>query len=531
MILADITVEIRDKTLTRLGQVRHEELDLELSDLHNNVGSWRLRLTADHPLAGALRQPGSGIVVTGPDGHEAFSGPTARQESRATADDPAGTITFEGVTDTVLLADHLALPDPTNPDLDGQALAHDVRTGPAESVMHAFVAANIGPAAPAERRPTGLLTSHLVMGADLARGEQVTKSTRFAILGDLLAELAGPDSLGFRIIQRGASLAFETYQVNDRSAEVRLDVYNNTLAGHRVAVTPPGATRVLVAGQGQLTERQFLEIETAESLAAEGAWGRRIERFVDQRNTDDWDELARAGQEVLDEEGFAALAVQAVPMEDSSMQFGRDWYLGDRVGVTVEARPLASTVTGYILRANSEGFRIGALIGSPRADPSSASRLGIAEKRISLLERNAENPNTLPDPQVLSYSNAIPVTATSWADLPNLGTISLTLPQDAIVQVELGAWLSAGYVDSTTIRCGVSVNGTAPQSWAGGAWGQVLYVGTHGAQPGGGQHSTSMTTRLDAGSYTFRARAYKTGNGATGVAYPALRVTPIRWAN
>jgi hypothetical protein len=392
--LSDITVEVRDKNLTRLGLIRHEELDLELSDLHNNIGSWKLRLAVEHPLAVALRQPGSGIVVTGRDGDEVFSGPTIKQENAATADDPAGTITFEGVTDTILLADYVALPDPTNPDLDSQTKAHDIRTGPAETLMHAFVNANIGPAAPAARRPAGLLASKLVMGSNLARGAAITKSARFPVLGNLLSELAGPDNLGFRIIQRGNTLRFETYQVVDRSTEVRLDVYNSTLAGHRVAITPPGATRVLVAGQGDLTERQFFEMETAESVAAEAEWGRRIERFVDQRNTDDEAELQRAGKEVLDEEGFATLAVQAVPMEDSAMEFGIDWYLGDRVGVVVEHQELASTVTGYVLKASKDGFRLGALIGDPVGfDPSAAlsKRVGSAENRISALERNAEN--------------------------------------------------------------------------------------------------------------------------------------------
>lgn len=394
MQLSDITVEVRDKNLSRLGMIRHEELDLELSDLHNNVGLWMLRLGVEHPLAGALRQPGSGIVVTGPGDTEVFSGPTVRQENVATADDPAGTITFEGVADTVLLADFVAFPDPTNPDPETQTLSHDIRTGPPETLMHAFVNANLGPAAPAARRPAGLLASKLAMGADYARGAAITKSVRFKVLGNLLSELAGPDSLGFRIIQRGDGLVFETYQVVDRATEIRLDVYNNTLAGHRVAVSPPGATQVIVAGQGELTERQFLALNTPDSVAAEAEWGRRIERFVDQRNTDDWAELERAGTELLAEEGFSALAIQAVPMEDASMNFGNDWYLGDRVGVVVEHQELASTVTGYAMKVNKEGFNLGALIGDPTgfdADAALGKRVGNAEKRISELERNAEN--------------------------------------------------------------------------------------------------------------------------------------------
>jgi hypothetical protein len=57
-----------------------------------------------------------------------------------------------------------------------------------------------------------------------------------------------------------------------------------------VAVSPPGATRVLVAGQGNREDRQFIEMTSTDATAAEALWGRRIERFVDQRNTNDEEE-------------------------------------------------------------------------------------------------------------------------------------------------------------------------------------------------------------------------------------------------
>jgi hypothetical protein len=232
------------------------------------------------------------------------------------------------------------------------------------------------------------------MGPNLARGPVVAKSARFPVLGTLLAELAIVANLGFRVVQRGDRLVFETYAVTDRTAEVRLDVYNNTLAGHRVAISPPGATRVIVAGQGDLEDRTFLHLSTAQALAAEAQWGRRIERFVDQRNTDDRAELTQAGMEVLTDEGFTSLAVQAVPMEDTAMDFGTHWNVGDRVAVVVDGQELASTVTGYVLKTDSEGFRLGALIGDPVGfDPNAAvnKRLQRTENRVSALERHVKD--------------------------------------------------------------------------------------------------------------------------------------------
>lgn len=385
MRLSDLTVEVRDKALTRVGLIRPEELDFELADQHNNVGSWRLSLPAEHPLVPVLRQAGSGIIVTGAS-DVLCSGPTVKPEFSNTSQDPAGTATFEGVTDTIALADALAWPEPTNPDPVTQTLSHDVRTGAAETLMHAFVNANIGPGAVASRRKASL-----TMGPDLQRGPVLRKSARFPVLGNLLTELATLAGLGFRVVQRGDGLVFETYSVDDLTGEIRLDVYNNTLAGQKVAMSAPGATRAIVAGQGDLTERQFVAVDTPESIAAEAEWGRRIERFVDQRQTDDWDELRQAGEELMAEEGFTSVAVQAIPMEDSSMQFGRDWYMGDRVSVVVEGQELDSIVTGYVLKANASGFRVGAVLGENEAfdrDAALDKRVQSTERRVSALERN-----------------------------------------------------------------------------------------------------------------------------------------------
>ncbi|MEU9126577.1 siphovirus ReqiPepy6 Gp37-like family protein [Kitasatospora sp. NPDC048540] len=397
MRASDITVEVRDKTLARQGVIRPEELVLELSDQFNNVGTWKVVLASEHPLASVLRTPGSGIIVTGPT-DVLMSGPTVASELASTPEDSSGTVSFEGVSDSVVLNDMLAIPEPSNPDLAAQKLAHDSRTGPAETVMHAYVSANIGPTAPAARRRGGL-----TMGTNLGRGPTVSKSARFPVLGDLLAEIAVVANLGFRVVQRGNHLVFETYAVVDRSREIRLDARNRTLSGQRVSIAPPKTTRVLVAGQGDLTARQFLLVDNATSLAAEADWGRRIEKFVDQRNTDDWAELQQAGDETLADEGSTTIAVQAVPVEDSSMAFGIDWHLGDHVGVVVEDQELSSTVTGMALKANADGFFLGALLGDPTGfnlDAALHRRVRDSESRISALERTAEGGNS--DSQLMS---------------------------------------------------------------------------------------------------------------------------------
>jgi hypothetical protein len=230
------------------------------------------------------------------------------------------------------------------------------------------------------------------MGTDGARGPIINQSARFPVLGNLLTEIALLGKLGFRVVQRGANLVFETYALTDRTAFVRLDVRNGTLSGQKVGISPPGVTRAIVAGQGDLTERQFLQVDTPESIAAEADWGRRIEQFIDQRNTDDWKELQQAGDEALEDAGFTAINVQVVPMEDSQARFGKEWGLGDNLVVIVDDQELASTVTGYVIKADRDGFRLGALLGDPTgfdADAALNKRVTNTENRLSNLEANS----------------------------------------------------------------------------------------------------------------------------------------------
>ncbi|MFD6636774.1 siphovirus ReqiPepy6 Gp37-like family protein [Micromonospora chalcea] len=530
----DIIVEVRNRELVRLGQILPEEVTLEASLLRNNVGTWKLTLPAAHPLVPALRTPGSGIIVTGPN-DVLFSGPTVKPENAVTMDSPGGTAAFQGVTDDIILADMLAAPDPPNPDLATQTKSHDTRTATAEDLLHQFVDVNVANNAPAPRR-----RPRLVRGPNLHRGTIMTKSARFPVLGELLAEIALVDNLGFRVVQRGSDLKFETSQAVDRYGDIRLDVDNGTLAGHRVTTSPPGATQVIVAGQEEGVKRQFLHLNTPASLAAEVEWGRRIERFVDQRQTDDWDELRQAGMEVLTEEGFSTLSIQAVPAEDAgTMEFGRDWDLGDRVAVVVEGQELVAVVSGCVIKLGPDGLKVGVTIGDPGGFDTSASlstRVQGVESRVSLLERNAEvaAPPPLPDPLVTSAPGGN-VTATSWTNLPNIGALSLNLARDAIVTIEYSAWLNINSGGSaTTLRVGVSCDDADPEALLGGGWGQVLFQ----SSPSGNAdmsvyagQSTTVTGKLAAGSHTFELQAYKTGGRTTAVNNPVMRVTVHRWAS
>lgn len=414
MNLDDITVEVRDKNLTRLGVIQPQDMDFDCQNIFTNTGTWRLTLPSEHPLAAELRSPGAGIVCTDADGLEFFSGPTVKPELQQTPEDLLGSVTVEGISDDHVLADALAYPDPAVGDATAQTKARDERTGTAESLLHQFVSANIGPTAPANRRK-----AILDMGANGNRGATIAKGARFPVLGLLLTEIVAGQDLGFRVIQRGDRLVFETFAVTDRTGEIRLDVRNGGLSSQRVATSPPGATRVIVAGQNEGVDRQFLTADTPASIAAENAWGRRIERFVDQRQTDNWDELQQAADEVLAEEGLSGITIQVVPTDDSPMRFGRDWFLGDRVTVVVDDQELTAIATGMALKVDQEGSRFGVLVGDPtgyNTDALIRKRIVKTEQRLSALERVEPKAATPEGGQSMNFSFA---TAVETWDLPH----------------------------------------------------------------------------------------------------------------
>jgi len=131
MLPDDLTLEVRDRTLARLGTIPPRDLIGEFRIVDSAVGDWSLTLPADHEMGPALRTPGAGIILTGPAG-VICSGPMTSAKVTVDQDGGAGTLTVAGVTDEIVLWDTLAWPDPTF-DFDlgdfTMDVAYDVWTG------------------------------------------------------------------------------------------------------------------------------------------------------------------------------------------------------------------------------------------------------------------------------------------------------------------------------------------------------------------------------------------------------------------
>lgn len=385
MNINDLTVEVRDGNLARVGQLLPADLvGFKAVIRFRNVGNWSLTLPVGHAMAEALRQPNAGLIVTGANG-VLFSGPTRRAMRSQTRDDRLGTWEISGVTDEAVLGERLAYPTPSTADVTAQTSDYDTRTGLASTVMYQYVQANIGSTAPVLRQVDGL-----TLATDSGIGSTVTGKARFDVLGVLLDKLASIDGLGFEIVQNGAALEFRVYEPVDRSAYVRMDVENNRLSKAEYTYTAPTATRAIVAGSGAGVDRTFVEVTTADSTAAEGLWGRRIEVFKDARSSGDLTELAQTGVEELADKGKTIEAISVSPNDDLTMVFGSDWYLGDRVSVVVGDATISQIVTEVGFSIAADGVRIGATVGEPAAvDTDAAAETSASQDdRISNLERN-----------------------------------------------------------------------------------------------------------------------------------------------
>lgn len=384
MQLSDLTIEVRNNNLERVGQLTPADLVGFTAVLRDKeVGSWSIKLPVGNLLAEELVKPDAGIIVSTDQG-TLLSGPTVSVVLSQDTDNPEGTYEITGADDNIVLTERLAYPTPATSDVAAQTTPYDVRTGAAETVLKGYVNANIGPGAPTVRRVPGLTVE-----TDLARGNTVTGSARFTNLQELLRGLADVGELSYTVEQVGTGLVFQVTSPADRSAYVRLDLYNGRLKSSDYAYSQPLTTRVIVGGDGDDAARTFLERTSTDSLAAETLWGRRIETFVDSRSTTVTAELQAAADEVLVKDGKTQLSVTIAPSDDQTMLFGRDWNLGDKVTVVVGSTELVAVVTEIGLLISEDGVRIAATVGEPRGldyESQILTRQLNAAQRIAKLE-------------------------------------------------------------------------------------------------------------------------------------------------
>jgi hypothetical protein len=285
--------------------------------------------------------PGCGVVVNR-DGVQQFSGMVGA-ERRVGWDGKQATITVQCLGDDQHAADRTVWPSPLAA-VSAQTADYWTYTGRASTAMWRLINEQAGPGALAVRQvPT------LTMGDDPNAGASRLWSEQFATVLDTVTAwgmLSGAD-LGVRFTTTPDGLRCDVYAPRDVSGDVRFSASLGNLTGWDYVQKPPDVTIAIAAGQGDLASRT--RRTWSSTAVADLAWGRRIERYIDQRQEADTSKLLQAANDAVTQ-GAGAVSLAMTAQDAAVMRYGQQWKLGDRVTVHVglPGSPTVATVTDLV---------------------------------------------------------------------------------------------------------------------------------------------------------------------------------------
>jgi hypothetical protein len=381
-------VEIRDADRNILGPC-DVWTSLKATIRHRKAGGWMLALPAAHPQA-ALFTEGGGAVVWAPwsSSTPLFSGAISHIQATAPSSTAPAMLSVDGVDDTGLLADRLALPDPASPMDVQDAAAYYTASGPSEWCVRKVVDVNAGLSALPVRRMCDADPGGKLAAPGSCAGSSAKVSARFDNLLTLIDQIASVDNLAVSLVQTpgGTGLVLLVAATEDRSATVRLSQPAGTITSGSLTVVAPRATHVLVAGGGEETARVFREV--ADTVTAD-QW-RRIETFRDARDTTDPVVLVQRGQEALAETAPTGGAT-VEPVDVPTQRFGVHYNLGDVVGVDFGSVSWTEVVTAVTVDVSaSTGALVRPILGDESVaagGPAIYARVRDLTQRLDALER------------------------------------------------------------------------------------------------------------------------------------------------
>jgi hypothetical protein len=379
-------VSVRDVAENALGQLE-TFTEADFVTKWNGVGSWRIKAASNVPGVEHITA-GCGISAVMPDGYRFTGQVTDLVKSRNRDERGAGTLEVSGVEDNAILGFRLAFPTPSQPANLQTASATYNATGIAETVMRALVAANMGPSAGQSARRI----TNLRLEADQGRGSTIALSLRFDNLLEVHQRTLSPIGLGFSIKAEPGGYVYSISQARDLSLDVVYSEEKGNLDGWQYALKSPGLTKAIVAGQGEGTARNILEVNDPTIPSLETTWGFRIEQFVDRRDTNVTLELQQAAADSFGQQNNQ-FALTIDPVDTDDVKFGRDVFLGDIVSAKVDGTLYSDTITQVAYQFRPGSYRPVPTIGNADAVGGRAldlyrvvrliaSRIGLLEKRF-----------------------------------------------------------------------------------------------------------------------------------------------------
>lgn len=383
----------RNSDLTRSDDPISGWSELKLVEKHNVPDTWTVTAPTRQMVAFTA---GSGCIL-----RHGGTQITSGQAISVGWDQATDTMTVRFASDLLRLGWRIAYPSPAHQltsTISKFPAAHDLRSGPVETLILGYVRSNMGDLALAGRRQP-----RLRIPASLGRGGATQVSARLDNLGVLVQSLAEAGGLRVRIVHTedagGAWLDVVVEPVADLSADVRFGSSGSTATGlvrnAKYALALPTVTRAVVAAGGDLVDREFIQLINS---SAESLWSASVEAVVDQRNIDP-DSLEKLVE--MTREGNEALAAGSEPrtvsfdsMLGPDLEYRKDVRVGDIVGYDLpgldpaqdKIREATTTVT---VESGQATERVSVVVGTPDA-PATRSQQQTAKalRAVTAIQRS-----------------------------------------------------------------------------------------------------------------------------------------------
>ena len=241
-----------------------------------------------------------------------------------------------------------------NPDFTG----YDTRSGKAETVAKGLVYDNAAEGACVDGGGSRV-TPNLHIAPDSGQGNFVTSNTRGENLLTQVTEVCGAGGVNFDVTQSGTNLLFDVYNGKDltNNDELIFSVDRGNLKGYDYKYGFPAANFAMVYGAGMAAKKMVYPSFSAENIAQYG----RVEGWVASTSsaagaTDDVIKanMIQAGDTFLGK-AMQNATITAELWETEQVKYGRDFIVGDTVGVYVGEKkfPIPITAIHYTVPSNS----------------------------------------------------------------------------------------------------------------------------------------------------------------------------------
>lgn len=372
-----LTASVFEKNMTRsenlpvLGGsavVRNNAVSTFVLDIDGNSDLWA-DFVGDH-------DPRGYHVRIQDDGADILSGIILEYDTKSK--DRTRTITLSGQCHLFYLDSFITLPSPDRAVDNQTARSHYQDSGPAGTIINTMVNRHRGQGSIAENRTPLRTDSNLIFP-----GGNATIRSRYENLLEVAQDAALAGNVRFSTAIRDGVIRFIVDEPTDRHRDIRLKEQNNALTAYELTEAAPTATRALVAGQGEGSNRLVKLVEEPEP----NPWGVDILTFIDRRDTDDEDELVEAGESTL-ADNVAGASVNLTAADLPGLQYGRDFIVGDKITAQLEGGvPVVDALQRAELNWSETGRTVDLHVGPYLEETSESKTLDLVRKLRSQLRR------------------------------------------------------------------------------------------------------------------------------------------------